>query len=214
MESIFVTVLNMSITGGLIVAVLALLRLMFKSLPRRYSYMLWAIPALRLLCPISISSVVSFFNLLKPRTVEQNRMEYIVPPAAEYVSPTLPADPVITALPPAYHDSMEDVVKEVPKALSIGEIAGLIWAAVAVGIVIWAVISYIRIGLKVRKADKADGYYICENKAQGLPCKAAYGADTGAALVQSARMARNKAYDSRYGAFLRRARAQRLPRGL
>ena len=163
MESIFVTVLNMSITGGLIVAVLALLRLMFKSLPRRYSYMLWAIPALRLLCPISISSAVSFFNLLKPRTVEQNRMEYIAPPAAEYVSPTLPADPVITALPPAYHDSMEDVVKEDPKALSVGEIAGLIWAAVAVGIVIWAVISYIRIGLKVRKADKADGYYICEN---------------------------------------------------
>ena len=37
MENIFVTVLNMSITGGLIVAVLALLRLMFKSLPRRYS---------------------------------------------------------------------------------------------------------------------------------------------------------------------------------
>ena len=33
MESIFVTVLNMSITGGLIVAVLALLRLMFKACP-------------------------------------------------------------------------------------------------------------------------------------------------------------------------------------
>lgn len=163
MEAVFVTVLNMSITGGMIIAALAVLRLMLKKLPRRYSYVLWAIPAIRLLCPISISSVMSFFNLLKPKAVEQNRMEYIVPQATEYIAPTLPADPVITVAPPTYHDPMEDVVKEVPKSLSLGEIAGIIWAAVAVGIVIWAIVSYISVAIKVKGSVKSGEYYICKN---------------------------------------------------
>lgn len=136
MERAFITVLNMSITGSLIIAALLIIRFAFRKLPRKYSYALWAIPAFRLLCPISISSAISFFNLFKKAEVASNQMEYIAPPPTEYVAPTLPQSPVVTPLPPTYHDPMEEVVKEVPKSLSLGEIAGIIWLTVAAAIIL------------------------------------------------------------------------------
>lgn len=162
MERAFITVLNMSITGSLIIAALLIIRLAFRKLPRKYSYALWAIPAFRLLCPISISSAISFFNLFKKAEVASNQMEYIAPPT-EYVAPTLPQNPVVTPLPPTYHDPMVDVVKEVPKSLSLGEIAGIIWLTVAAAIILWAVISYISVRRRVKGSEKADGYFICKN---------------------------------------------------
>ena len=162
MEKIFVSVLNMSISGSVIIAAVIIMRFLFKRLPRVYSYALWSIPAIRLLCPISVSSVVSFFNFLKPE-VSENRMEYIAPPTTAYVAPTLPQNPVVTPMPPTYRDPMEDVVKEVPKSLSIGEIAGIIWALVAVGIIIWAAASYISVRLRVKDSRESGGYYVCEN---------------------------------------------------
>ena len=162
MEKIFVSVLNMSISGSVIIAAVIIMRFLFKRLPRVYSYALWSIPAIRLLCPISVSSVVSFFNFLKPE-VSENRMEYIAPPTTAYVAPTLPQNPVVTPMPPTYRDPMEDVVKEVPKSLSLGEIAGIIWALVAVGIIIWAAASYISVRLRVKDSRESGGYYVCEN---------------------------------------------------
>lgn len=162
MEKIFVSVLNMSVSGSVIIAAVIIMRFFFKRLPRVYSYALWSIPAIRLLCPVSVSSVVSLFNFFKP-DVSGNRMEYIPSPSRTYVAPTAPADPVVPTLPPTYHDPIEDVAKDVSRPLSFGELAGMIWATVAVGIIIWAVISYILVRLRVRDSRENGGYYVCEN---------------------------------------------------
>ena len=98
MEKIFVSVLNMSVSGSVIIAAVIIMRFFFKRLPRVYSYALWSIPAIRLLCPVSVSSVVSLFNFFKP-DVSGNRMEYIPSPSRTYVAPTAPADPVVPTLP-------------------------------------------------------------------------------------------------------------------
>lgn len=62
---IFIHLINKSITAGIVIlAVLAVRELLRRiGVPRRYIYLLWIIPALRLLCPVSLSSVVSLFNL-------------------------------------------------------------------------------------------------------------------------------------------------------
>ena len=85
MTDIFRTVLNMSITGVYIAAAIIILRLFMKKLPKKYSYMLWAILGIRLLCPFSFSSAVSLFNVLVPEKPEisSGQMEYI-PSDIEY----------------------------------------------------------------------------------------------------------------------------------
>ncbi len=158
MEKIFVSVLNMSISGSVIIAAVIIMRFLFRRLPRVYSYALWAIPAIRLLCPISVSSVVSLFNFLRP-DVSGNRMEYIPSPGRATAAPAAPASPVA----PTYPALMEDVVKEAHKSLSFGEIAGIIWAIVALGIVVWAAASYISVRFRVRGSCESGGYFVCEN---------------------------------------------------
>jgi len=46
-----------------ILIVLVVRGLLFRRLPRRFAYLLWAVVGLRLLCPISLPSPVSVFNL-------------------------------------------------------------------------------------------------------------------------------------------------------
>lgn len=62
---LFIRMVNQSITAGIVIlAVLCARELLLRlRVPRRYIYLLWIIPALRLVCPVSFSSVVSLFNL-------------------------------------------------------------------------------------------------------------------------------------------------------
>lgn len=64
MLKFFETLLNMSITGAVIIAFVMIVRLFLKKLPRRYSYILWIIPAIRLLIPFSVAAPVSVFNYI------------------------------------------------------------------------------------------------------------------------------------------------------
>ena len=64
MYTLFVKILNMSAMGGVLAAVVILLRLMLKKWPRKYICILWALVAIRLICPVSISSSLSAYNIL------------------------------------------------------------------------------------------------------------------------------------------------------
>lgn len=62
---LFFSMLNRSITAGIVIlAVLLARELLWRlNVPRRYIYLLWLIPALRLLCPVTPASAASLFNL-------------------------------------------------------------------------------------------------------------------------------------------------------
>lgn len=162
MDRAFLNVLNMSITGGLIIAAVIIIRLMLKKLPHRYSYALWAIPAIRLLCPISISSVVSIFNLFKPE-VEKNKMEYIpsvvhIPTEGEIELIPFPQVAAGTVSTPNVPN-----VQESGSSVSLAEIAGWIWFAGAVIVVLWAVFSYVSVWRRVRISEKEGECFFCAN---------------------------------------------------
>ncbi|MCL2057676.1 MAG: M56 family metallopeptidase [Oscillospiraceae bacterium] len=59
MDKLFLTVLNMSITGAFVVAAICLVRLSIKKAPKIISYCLWAVAWFRLAFPLSIESVFS-----------------------------------------------------------------------------------------------------------------------------------------------------------
>ena len=59
MEVVFLKILNMSISAGWLIAIVFLLRLLLQKAPKSINYILWALVALRLICPFTFESVFS-----------------------------------------------------------------------------------------------------------------------------------------------------------
>lgn len=60
---LFLTVCNMSMTASFVIIIVMFARLLIRELPKKYSFYLWAIVGFRLICPYSIPSIFSMFNL-------------------------------------------------------------------------------------------------------------------------------------------------------
>ncbi len=92
MEQLFITILNMSLTGSVIILAMLIVRLCFRRAPRGFSYVLWAVVLFRLLCPVSFSSSLSFLGIFASEAVNDGRMEYIPQDIGYQVEPkvTLP----------------------------------------------------------------------------------------------------------------------------
>ena len=58
LTDIFLKLLNMSFTGTVAIAVVLLVRLLFKKLPKKYTCILWVVVLVRLLCPFTIPTLV------------------------------------------------------------------------------------------------------------------------------------------------------------
>lgn len=76
-EQIFIMVLNMSLTAGIVILAVILLRLFLKKAPKIFSHILWAVVLFRLLCPVSFSSALSLFEVLRTPSVRQGQINYI-----------------------------------------------------------------------------------------------------------------------------------------
>lgn len=164
MTDIFRTVLNMSITGAYISAAIIILRIAMKKLPKKYSYLLWAILEIRLLCPFSFSSAVSVFNVLVPEKpeVSYGQMEFI-PNDIEYSE----EPQIIVSVPPVNEKINEQLPPAQPNnsanpmqiAMAVG---AYIWAAGTLAMLIYTVASYISVKKKVKNAALSDGnVYTC-----------------------------------------------------
>ena len=80
LQSLFVRVLNMSLTGSLIILAVLLVRLLLNKAPKIFSYALWLVVLFRLLCPVSFESGFSLLGVLGVSAEEQGTVEYISQP--------------------------------------------------------------------------------------------------------------------------------------
>lgn len=60
------TLINMTLTGSVIILFVLIARLCLKRAPKVYSYALWGVVLFRLLCPVSITAPVSALNIVRP----------------------------------------------------------------------------------------------------------------------------------------------------
>ena len=71
LEQIFSRILEMSIIAGYCVLAVLVLRWLFRKAPKKYTYLLWLVVAFRLVCPLTVDSAFSIFNLnLLPESVK------------------------------------------------------------------------------------------------------------------------------------------------
>ena len=66
MEGLFISVLNMSISACIVIAVVIALRLILRRAPKAFFCILWAFVGLRLICPFTLQSVLSLIPDSQP----------------------------------------------------------------------------------------------------------------------------------------------------
>ena len=163
LETIFIKILNMSLTAGIAICILLLMRFLLRRAPKIFSYMLWLVVLFRLLCPVSFSSAMSFFNILQVPSVKQGEIAYIPDNIGYMEQPALnlPVQTIENAvnvsLPPA---SEEASVNPMQIALWVG---GYIWLSGIIIMTLYSVLSYWKLHRKLKAAVwEEDNIYITE----------------------------------------------------
>lgn len=144
MTAIFERVLNMSLTGSIVIAVVLLARLLLRRAPKIYSYMLWAVVLFRLLCPISLSAGLSVLKPL-PVTTSQGLSTVTYRP----VEPVIPASGEI-GQEDARPEPAETVKTETgAQAMTL---AAAVWLTVGGALAGCSLVQYIVLRRKLREA--------------------------------------------------------------
>lgn len=168
LERLFIEVVNMSLTGSLVILAVILARLCLGKAPRIFSYVLWAAVLFRLLCPVSFTTGFSLLGLLQNEAVSGGRMEYIPEDIGYQTEPSvdLPvpaANEAVNAFLPA--GNPEGSVNTMQIILYIG---ARLWILGSLALVLYSVISLVRLKKRLRKAAHEKGM-IYRMEGRGTP---------------------------------------------
>ena len=160
--------LNMSLTAGVAIVFVMLLRLLLKKAPKVFSYALWAIVLFRLLCPVSVESGFSLYNLIDAPAKEAGALtsaiEYVPEDIVhtEYPTVVLPVPGVSEVINDALPQGREQQVADPMEAPM--SIATYVWMAGVLVLVIYSIVSYIRLHRKLRvTVPLRDNIYIADD---------------------------------------------------
>ena len=148
--------LNMSLTASIAIGLVILLRFALKKAPKVFSYALWGVVLFRLLCPISIGSTFSVFNLIDTPAEDYGYVSSVI----EYV----PADIVHTENPsvvlpvPGVSEVINDALPQGEEQLRADPLEGrtfvatVIWMMGVLAMGIYSIVSYLKLRFKLRVA--------------------------------------------------------------
>lgn len=142
----FTEVLNLSISASWLVLAIALIRLLLKKMPNALHCALWALVAIRLLCPVSIESELS---LIPTREVIPESYLVMEPHNTRFDEPARLE--IITN--PVYDTSLTfDTETTVDRVQSWDLFATVLWLSGIAAMGIYAAYSYLSLRLRVRMA--------------------------------------------------------------
>lgn len=143
MNTLFNTIVNMSITGSIVIAAVIIIRFLLKKLPKKYSYLLWSVVAFRLCVPVSFESIISIFQFKPLQAHPKNAVsESGVMPYVPMPEPKAAPLPQMTAPPQGGSNIAE--MAEVQQSVTITDVLPYVWLAGVVLFALWGIVSYIR----------------------------------------------------------------------
>lgn len=144
MQAIFAKILNMSLTGSIVIAVVLLARFFLKRAPKIYSYALWAVVLFRLLCPLSITAGLSVLKPL-PVTTTPGISTVSYRPVAQAVRENIPA--------PIQQEVVSPQPAEQPEAkLAPMQVAAYIWLGGASVMAVYSIVQYLILRRRLAEA--------------------------------------------------------------
>ena len=150
MTNLFLGFLNRSLSAAVLIFAVVLVRLAFKKAPKWLLCALWALAAVRLLCPFSIESVLSLIPSAEPVQPE------IVCSAAPAITSGIPAVDAIVN-PPLQAAFTPDPAQSANPLQILTWLAAWVWLGGCAVLVLYAAISALRLRLRVRTAVRLEG---------------------------------------------------------
>lgn len=172
MSDLFLRLLNISITAGWIVLIAVLLRFVLKKAPKWIRLVLWGLVALRLLLPVSIESVTS----LVP-SAETVKVESVTAPVLTSVNEyggvsffyeNVRGEQIVLqsgfpTLNSAVNPTPEEAAEHFNTVAVLKSVAGWVWLAGVFGMLLYALISFLRLYHRVRASVLLEkGVYVCD----------------------------------------------------
>jgi beta-lactamase regulating signal transducer with metallopeptidase domain len=162
-EQIFIKILNMSLNASFVVIAVLFLRLLFKKLPKKYSYVLWLIVFLRFLWPFTLESMVS----LIPITSEPITQERLTDVTSKVRSERPIDSSTVTKQVDTYNSSYKDaqsntiayVDVDISNTPNYVEIASLIWLGIGLLLFTVSVVRLIKLKMKLSTATLINEQY-------------------------------------------------------
>lgn len=163
MEAVFLKLLNLSITASWLVLAVVVLRLVLKKAPKWILCLLWGLVALRLICPVSLESVLSVIpeKGTGEQVVAEITQNYLEPPKILFEGDQFYHEAVEAGRAPVYSQDGYYVVTaqdslEPPATVgnTVIPIVSWIWFAGMLCMLAYALGSYIRLRLKVATATR------------------------------------------------------------
>ena len=177
MEGLFLKVLEMSVTGSIVILITMLARFLLKKRSKRFIMILWAVVALRLLVPVSIESHLSFFNFIPLKTQTLTAVSQVQDAAipdnsadtqtvtADYAARTEQQDVIIdeTTVNMGNETLSENLITADPLP-GIKTVLSTVWLIGALGISVFCSVQYIMLKRKLKNAKNINGNVYVSDK--------------------------------------------------
>ncbi len=157
MTDLFLTVLNMSITASYIALAVILFRFLLRKAPKALTVLMWVAVGIRLIIPFSFESIFSLIPSAK--TVPEN----IIYTPTPYIDSGISflnqnVNPIISG---SFAPNEGDSANPLQIWLFV---AAIVWVVGITAMLIYTLISYLKISFKVREAvNLTDNIYLCDN---------------------------------------------------
>ena len=150
MADVFIKTLNMGIAASWLILAVVVLRILLKRAPKRFRLLLWAAVGLRLVLPVSIESALS----LVPSA--QTLPEGVMYAAAPELNTGIAA--LNDAINPAFTAAFapEPAASANPLQVLL-PVASVIWLAGAAVMLLWVLVSWLRLRRRVAEAVRLEG---------------------------------------------------------
>ncbi len=155
MDTFMLKLFNMSITAAWLILAVIALRFLLKKAPKYIHLSMWALAGIRLICPFSIESVLSIIPSAEPipQNVQSVQPVRTVIPAVNDI-----VNPVIQTLTEKPYTQGFDPVE------NFLSVAVYIWIAGFVSLILYSIISYLRLRRKVKISVRyKDNIFLCDN---------------------------------------------------
>lgn len=161
MGEIFLKLLNLSITASWLILAVLCIRLLFRKIPKWITCLLWGVVAIRLIFPFSIESAFSLQLSAEPirtSTIVEGELIPYVPSVDSNIGVVENTVNPLLAEAFAYQET-----ESVAPLQIATEIAGSVWLCGMVVLLIFALVSMIKLRLRVREAVRyKENLYICD----------------------------------------------------
>ena len=144
MTKFFLNVVNMSISAGWIVLAVLLLRLLLRKAPKWITVLLWAMVGVRLICPVTLESVMSLIPSAETISITENA------PRPNFESGVSVIDTQVNEYLNSHY--YEGVTRQEGNFEHLTEIFALVWIIGIAVMLLYTAISYFRLKRKIGTA--------------------------------------------------------------